>query len=391
MADKAPHIVETGADPMLASARLTIDLEALVANYKELAETSGAAKAAAVVKADAYGLGVEHVAPALLSAGCDTFFVALPEEGIILRRLVGEAEIFILGGVTGTLAAAACAEARLTPVLNSTDDIKLWADYWKRRSSRRPCAIHVDTGMNRLGLAVREALAFAKFNELNHRVTPILLMSHLACADERNHPLNEQQLESFQALRAAFRNIDSSLANSAGIFLEADYRFDLTRPGISIYGGAPQTGEENPMRPVVTAEARVLQIRRVKAGETIGYGAAHKAERDSLVAVAGIGYGDGFHRAGSGHGVPLREARVEGGFGWIADHQVPVLGRVTMDLTTFDITDLPEGSVKAGDWIELIGPHITVNDAAHAAGTIPYEILTSLGSRYFRRYVGGVS
>ncbi|MEX0346425.1 MAG: alanine racemase [Rhizobiaceae bacterium] len=373
---------------MLASARLTIDLEALVANYKEIAESSAGAKTAAVVKADAYGLGVEHVAPALSKAGCDTFFVALPEEGITLRRIIPEADIYVLAGMIGAIAAAACAESSLTPVLNTTDEIKIWADYWKRRGSRRPCAIHVDTGMNRLGLPVREALAFAKFNELNHRVTPVLLISHLACADERDHPLNEQQLESFQALSAAFGNVDSSLANSAGVFLGTDYHFDLTRPGISIYGGAPQVGEENPMRPVVTAEARILQIRDVRAGETVSYGATFEAKRDGRIAVAGIGYADGYHRSSSGHGVALREARSEGAFGSIAGHRIPVIGRVTMDLTAFDITELPEETVKTGDWIELFGTNISIDEAARSAGTIAYELLTGLGNRYYRRHVG---
>lgn len=381
MAENAPAIKETGTDPMLAGARLTINLDALAANYRELAKRSGGARTAAVVKADAYGLGVEHVAPALKQAGCDTFFVALPQEGMVLRRIAPEAKIFVIAGVTGVPAASACAEARLIPVLNSTDEISLWADFRKR--SGRPCAIHVDTGMNRLGLSVGEAIAFA------HRATPILLMSHLACADERDHPLNEDQLESFQTLRAAFGDMESSLANSAGIFLGADYHFDMTRPGISLYGGAPVIGEKNPMLPVVTAEARILRIREVKAGQTISYGATVTVERDSRIAVAGIGYADGFHRAGSGNGVPLRNVRTEGGRGWIAGQRVPVLGRITMDLTMFDITGLKERSADVGDRIELFGSNIGIDEAARAAGTVSYEMLTSLGNRYLRRYVGG--
>ena len=387
MAENAPAIKETGADPMLAGARLTINLDALAANYRELAKRSGRARTAAVVKADAYGLGVEHVAPALKQAGCDTFFVALPQEGMVLRRIAPEAKIFVIAGVTGVPAASACAEARLIPVLNSIDEISLWADFRKR--SGRPCAIHVDTGMNRLGLSVGEAIAFAKFNELNRRVMPILLMSHLACADERDHPLNEDQLESFQTLRAAFGDMESSLANSAGIFLGVGYHFDMTRPGISLYGGAPIIGEKNPMLPVVTAEARILRIREVKAGQTISYGATVTVERDSRIAVAGIGYADGFHRAGSGNGVPLRNVRTEGGRGWIAGQRVPVLGRITMDLTMFDITGLKEGSADVGDRIELFGSNIGIDEAARVAGTVSYEMLTSLGNRYLRRYVGG--
>ncbi len=381
--------VETGADPLLAGARLTIDLDALVANYRDLARHSGQAITAAVVKANAYGLGVEQVAPALAAEGCRKFFVALPEEGIALRRILPNSEIFVFGGISDRHLAGACAEAGLTPVLNSREEIANWADYWAERGSRRPCAIHVDTGMNRLGLDVEEALAFFDENAVSHAVTPILLMSHLACADDPDHPLNHQQLESFQKVRAVAKGIESSLANSAGVFLGDAYHFELTRPGISLYGGAPVIGADNPMRPVVTAEARILQIRAVEAGETVSYGATVALERDSRIAVVSAGYADGYHRAGSGHGVALRLAVSDGAHGWIAGHRVPVVGRVTMDMTMIDITDVPVGDANTGDWIELIGPHISVDEAASAAGSVPYEILTSLGNRYFRRYRGG--
>lgn len=388
MDDLSPQIAETGANPLLAGARLTIDLAALTANWQMLAERSGKAKSAAVLKADAYGLGADRVAPALADAGCETFFVALPEEGISLRRVVPEAEIFVIGGVSHQYVVSACAEAMLTPVLNTREEIEVWADFWNRRGSRRPCAIHVDTGMNRLGLTVKEALAFAQENDQSHAVTPTLLMSHLACADERGHELNARQLESFQRVSVAFEHVDSSLCNSAGIFLGPEYLHDFTRPGISLYGGAPQIGEENPMKPVVTAEARVLQIRNAKAGETVGYGAAVTLERDTRIAVAAAGYADGFHRAGSGHNVPARAAIPEGGYGWIAGVCAPMLGRITMDLTMLDVTDAPTDTVNVGNWVELLGPHVSIDDAARAAGTIPYEILTSLGDRFFRRYVG---
>lgn len=391
MNDRQSTVIETGADPLLAGARLSVDLDSLVANYRDLAKRSGTARTTGVIKADAYGLGAARVASALSDAGCGTFFVAMPEEGIALRRTLPDAEIFVIGGVVSAHAAAACAEARLTPVLNSPDEIAIWSDYWSSRGSRRPCAIHVDTGMNRLGLSVREALSFAEENAASHAVTPILLMSHLACSDEPYHRLNAEQLESFQRVRAAFKDIESSLCNSAGIFLGPDYHFDLTRPGISLYGGAPVVGEENPMRPVVTAEARIAQIRDAKAGETVSYGATATLKRDSRLAVVSAGYADGFHRGGSGSGVAVRETTPTGGFGWIAGLRVPVIGRITMDLTIFDVTDVPAASVNTGDWIELFGPHIELDKAARAAGTISYELLTSLGHRYFRRYLGGGS
>lgn len=387
--DNQARLFETGADPLLAGSRLSVDLDALVTNYRVLARRSGTARTAGVVKADAYGLGAAEVSAALFEVGCRTFFVAVPEEGIALRRSLPDAEIFAIGGVSCSQAAAACAEARLTPVLNSVDEIAIWSEYWSSRSSRRPCAIHVDTGMNRLGLSINEATAFAEENDSSHSVTPILLMSHLACADEPDHRLNVKQLKSFQRVRAAFKGVESSLCNSAGIFLDPDYHFDVTRPGISLYGGAPVIGHENPMRPVVTAEARIVQIREAKASETVSYGATVTLERDSRLAVVSVGYADGFHRSGSGNGVAMREAKPAGGSGWIAGHHVPIIGRITMDLTIFDVTDIPADSINTGDWIELFGPNIDIDTAAGAAGTISYELLTSLGRRYFRRYLGG--
>ncbi len=372
----------------MAGARLTIDLSAICENWRLLAAKSGDAKTGAVLKADAYGLGAARVGKALAAAGCGTFFVALPEEGILLRRAVPKAQIYVINGVGGEHAASACAEAMLTPVLNTADEISIWADFWKKRGSRRPCAIHVDTGMNRLGLTVGEALAFAGQNAQDHAVTPILLISHLACADEPDHRLNTKQLEVFQRVSAAFEGVESSLCNSAGIFLGPDYHFDLTRPGISLFGGAPVIGWQNPMRPAVRAEARILQIRQARAGETVGYGAACTLGRDTRIAVVSAGYADGFHRAGSGHGVPLRETVHDGGAGWIAGHRVPVIGRISMDLAMFDVTDVADGEASVGDWIELLGETIGIEDAARAAGTLPYELLTSLGCRYHRRYVG---
>lgn len=376
-------------DPRIATARLTVDLDALAWNYRLLAERSGRARAAAVVKADAYGTGLEQSSAALAGAGCETFFVAVPDEAVRLKRVLPGAQVFVLSGIFDEESAAVVAEAGAVPILNSLDQIDLWAGYWKARGSRRPCAIHVDTGMNRLGLSEAEALGFADRNTREHLVTPILLMSHLACADQRGHPLNRQQLESFQRVRSAFGDIESSLANSAGVFLGSDYHFDLTRPGIALYGGEAASGMENPMRAVVRAEARILQVRRVRAGEPVSYGASQALERDSLVAVCGAGYADGYHRAGSGAGVPLRES-VPGGFhGALAGHRVPVIGRVTMDLTLFDITDVPDAGIAGAEWIELFGGTIPLDDAARAAGTIGYELLTSLGARYHRRHVGG--
>jgi alanine racemase len=378
----------SGADPRLAGGRLTIDVSALTENYRLLSRLSGGARTAGVVKADAYGLGLGVVVPALLAAGCADFFVALPEEGLAVRKLAPEARIFVLAGLFEAEAAPFYSQARLVPVLNTQRDIAIWEAHCGTQGSALPCAIHVDTGMNRLGLTEERVLAYARENVLTHAIEPVLLMSHLACADEPMHPLNRRQIESFRRVRAAFDGIEASLANSAGIFLGEAARFDLTRPGIALYGGQPVAGAPKPIRPVVTAEARIAQIRLVKAGGSASYGAAAALMRDTTIAVATVGYADGYHRAGSGAGVPLRAAVPQGAHGFISGRRVPVLGRVTMDLTLFDVTDCGPDAVQPGDHIELFGPNIPIDEAALAAGTIAYELLTSLGHRWQRHVVG---
>lgn len=384
-----PDELHAGADPRLAGARLTIDLGALAANYRRLAALAAPASVAGVVKADAYGLGADRVVPVLVNEGCAVFFVAMPEEGIEVRRLAPDAVIFVLSGPMGPEAAPAFAEHRLLPVLNSHADISAWEALGWDADVPRPCAIHVDTGMNRLGLTVAEAVAFAKDNALTGALTPVLVLSHLACADEPEHALNARQLESFQVVEAAFSESDSSLANSAGIMLGERYLFDLVRPGIALYGGSPVVSGDNPMLPVATLEARILQIRTARAGETVSYGATEVLRRDTLIAVASIGYADGLPRGLSGAGVPMRQTVAAGGCGHLHGRRVPILGRVTMDLTLFDVTEPGFGEVRVGDHIELFGPNIGIEEAAASAGTISYELLTRLGRRYHRHYVGG--
>lgn len=379
-----------GVDPRIAGGRLTVDLDALVENYRLLQRRAAPARVAGVVKADAYGLGASRVGPALWRAGCRTFFVALPQEGIELRAALPQADIYVLNGTFGPEAAPAFAAHRLMPVLGSQADISCWEAFgWNDGGTPRPCAIHVDTGMNRLGLTPEEAHAFATDNALTGALTPRLVMSHLACGDDAGHPLNRRQRESFQAVSRIFDGIESSLSNSAGIFLGPDFAFDLARPGIALYGGQPFDGGDNPMRAVATLEARVVQVRRARAGETASYGAHGVLSRDTVIAVVSTGYADGYHRASSFAGVPLRRAVPAGGHGFVHGRRVPVLGRVTMDLTLFDVTDLGPEGVTVGDWIELFGHNVPVDEAAAAAGTISYEMLTSLGRRYHRRYVGG--
>jgi alanine racemase len=380
---KKPHITYAGVDPTLAGGRLTIDLDALAANWRLLAEKSEPASMGAVVKADAYGLGIVHVVPALWQAGCRTFFAALPEEGLRVKAVAPDARVFILNGFFPE-AFPAYEQSDLIPVLGSTHQLRLWNQLNDGRSDKLPFAMIVDTGMNRLGLNVDEALDFAADERADK---PILLITHLATADDRAHALNQQQFESFQVLHAAFAGIESSIANSPGIFHPAGSQFDLNRPGIAIYGGEPLSDTPNPMRPVVTLEARIVQIQTGLKGETVGYGATTTLQRDTRIAICSVGYADGYLRSASGSGVPLRNAVPRGGEGFVAGKKVPVIGRVTMDLTSFDITDLAEDAVGPGDYIELFGKNIALDDAARSAGTIGYELLTSLGNRYHRRYL----
>lgn len=380
------HIRESGPRSDLAGGLVMVDLRALRSNYRALSKVVGRARVAGVVKADAYGLGIAQVVPALAAEGCDTFFVATADEGMAARRAAADARIFVLNGLFSAEAAALFASHRLTPVLSGALDIALWERHCATHGSDRACAIQVDTGLNRLGLTVQQARAFAADNALTRAVEPVLVMSHLACGDERDHPLNRRQLEAFNAVRAAFPGVSASLANSSGLLLGREYHCDIVRPGIAVYGGAPSTGVT--MKTVVTAEARVLQVRRAPVGEAVSYGATQLLERDTLVAVAAVGYADGLPRSASGSGVPLRGV-LPGGFGSIGGRRVPILGRITMDLTMFDVTDLGPDAVSAGDFIQLFGTNLPIDEAARSAGTIAYELLTGLSRRYTRFHVGG--
>jgi alanine racemase len=374
--------VKRAADSSEPALTLTIDLAALVANWRELSARSRPARASAVVKADGYGLGIAPVVDALHRAGCRDFFTATVEEARQARSVAPHARIFVLNGLYAGIEAV-LRQSDLIPVLASLEQVALWRTHCLAHGPH-PFALQIDTGMNRLGLRIGDALAWTR----NGTFDPTLVISHLACADEPTHAMNRLQQESFQQVAAAFAGIESSLCNSAGIFLGGDFLHDLTRPGIAIYGGEAVDGVSNPMLPVATARARILQIRQASAGETVSYGGAERLGRDSRIAVCAVGYADGYPRSASGAGVPLRKTGLAPARGFVAGTAVPVLGRVTMDLTMFDITDAPAGAVSTGDFIELFGPNMPLDDLARAAGTIGYEILTSIGARYRRSLRG---
>jgi alanine racemase len=353
--------------PELAGARLTIDLDAITANWRLLCRRLGK-PCAGVVKADAYGLGLGPVARTLEAAGCTTFFVALAEEGLRLRRILPTARIFVLtGALPGT--EPLFAAHRLIPVLNTLEQA---ADWLAHAPADAPHALHVDTGMTRLGLPPED------LDALPAGFAPCLVMSHLACADESRHALNAAQLAAFAEARRCFPAAEASLANSSGVFLGPEYGFDLGRPGIALYGGNPTPGAPNPMRPVVTLKARILQVRRVDTPRSVGYGATHRSVGGTRLATVAAGYADGVFRALSNVGK-----------GILGDQMVPMVGRVSMDLIVFDVTAAPVDLARPGQSITLIGRGRALDAMAAEAGTISYEILTSLGRRFARTYVGG--
>ena len=363
-----------------AAATLTIDLGAVAANWRLLRDLSQPAECAAVVKADGYGLGLEQVARAVRAAGCRRFFVARAEEGLALHEaLGGDGAIYVLDGPGRPADAPALEAAGLIPVLNSPEDIAAWAaDSGADRPRRGILA--VDTGMNRLGLSPSEMRDLTSRSGALDGLEIDFVMSHLACGEERDNPANGLQRALFDELRAPLAGIPASLANSAGIFLGPDYHYALTRPGAAIYGISAATGAPRRMREVVRLKAPILQIRTVDRDSTVGYGATHRVPRGARLATVAAGYADGYLRALGNRG-----------HGYVGATRVPVVGRVSMDLVTFDISNTPEGDVKPGDHVDLICRRHTIDDLAAEAGTIGYEILTAMGRRYRRRYENGDS
>ncbi|MBY0296321.1 MAG: alanine racemase [Methylobacterium sp.] len=354
-------------------ARLTIDLGALAANWRLLAAQAEGAECAAVIKADAYGCGIARAAPALWRAGCRTFFVAHLSEAEAARRAVPEAVIYVLNGFPPGSAAAYRAGG-FRPVLGARAEIAEWAQTGRAPGGAPPAALHVDTGMNRLGLSVPEALDLAGDPGLG---APALLMSHLVSAEVAGDPLNARQVADFARLRAAFPGVPASLANSAGIFLGPEARHQMVRPGYALYGGNPTPERPNPMRPVVRLDARILQLRDVSRGETAGYNARWTAPGPRRLATLSVGYADGYPRSASGRGAAL-----------VGGVLCPFVGTVSMDLIILDVTDAPAAALERGAPATLIGDRLDLDEVGRRAGTIGYEILTSLGKRYDRHYIG---
>jgi alanine racemase len=378
LAHKLPASAQEPTDAETGAA-LTVDLEAIEANWRSLSQLLVIVECAAVVKADAYGLGLEPVTKKLAAAGCKTFFVADIAEARRARACAPEATIYVLKGFNSGRATA-FVELAARPVINSMMELAEWDAFTASRNWRGGAALQVDTGMNRLGISAEEAAALAvRVQNDNHGIS--LLMSHLACAETPNHPLNTQQIRLFRELRTLYNGIPSSLANSSGIFLGDPAHGDLARPGAALYGINPTPGRPNPMHRVVELTGLILQIRNVERGGSVGYGATWIAKRASRVAVVALGYAEGLMRAAS-----IDRKRM--GTAVIGNKRCPFAGRISMDLVCIDITDIAEGVARRGDAVTFIGREVTVDDYAATAGTIGYEILTGLGAKCRRAYRG---
>jgi alanine racemase len=357
----------------MSGALLSIDLDALAANYRLLRDMSGAAEIAPVVKADGYGMGAGPVALRLWAEGARTFYVARLAEGQALRSALGQrpARILVFDGIAPGEASALVA-ADLIPVLNSPEQIDLWI---QTCSAPRPTALQIDTGMNRLGLSLAESAALSGDQVRMRDLAPCLILSHLACAATPAHPLNRLQLERFRGIRTLFPAIPASLSSSAGIFLGPEYLFDQVRPGISLYGGGPHDRPEPRLAAVARLEAPILQIRHVAAGDSIGYGADFVAQAPMRVAIVAAGYADGYPRAASPAGTV-----------WLGVARHRLLGRISMDLIAIDVSQAPEA--RAGDRVQMMGPDLPLDEVAAAAGGSAYELLVRIGRRSDRQWTG---
>lgn len=352
-----------------AAAIVRIDLDALASNYRLLCRQAVPAECAAVVKADGYGLGISGIVRRLLREGCRKFFVATLAEVAELRALAPDVSIYVLEGAV-LAAVDELVALRATPVLSSLEQIERWR-------GRGRALLHIDTGMSRLGLSAAEVRALAGKKDPLQGIELEYVLTHLACADEPEHPQNRGQLALFDELRRLLLPAKTSIGNSAATFIDAAHRGDLVRPGIALYGGNPFVDRANPMACVVTLLAPILQIREIESeAVTVGYGATYVAKPPARLAVLGSGYADGYPRSLGNRASAALNGR-----------RVPVVGRVSMDLICVDVSALPRDSVRVGDFVELIGPTVGLDEVAEAAGTISYEILTGLGKRLIRQYV----
>lgn len=355
---------------------LTVDLDKIAANYRLVEARLSGARMGCVVKADAYGLGLAAVAPALAACGCRDFFVAGTEEGMAVRRLLDDARIYVLNGPSED-SLPEFGRYDLIPVMNDLGQIAVCADF-ARKNWALPAALHIDTGMSRLGLPPNEVETLANEPERLAGLTLSCVISHLACADETDNPMNAEQLAAFNAARARLPKVDASIANSSGVFLGPEYHLELVRVGAALYGLQPMEAGPNPLAQVLRLEAPILQVRDVDSSMTVGYGADFRVSKRGRIATVPVGYADGYLRSLGNRGSAL-----------LGGIRIPVVGCVSMDLITLDVSDVPPALAQPGALVELVGERHTVDDLADEAGTIGHDILTGFGPRIVRRYLGG--
>lgn len=357
------------------STLITIDLDAIEANYRYYSEQIHPSQIAAVVKADAYGLGVRKIAPALKRAGCQQFFTATHREGATLRNLLPDAEIFIFESVTQR-SVPVFLQHQLTPVLITPAGSALWANQARELGRRLPAIVHIDTGMTRLGFTGQDLQALLDQHETLSWLDIRYVMTHFACADEPDSSMTRNQLERFDTLRQMLPSAPTSTGNSAGSLLGPEFPGDMARLGIALFGGNPYRHRSLPLTPALRVQSRILQVSEISDGTTVGYGATYSAGGNRKIATVGIGYADGYPWSLGNRGI----ASVEG-------HRVPVVGRISMDMVALDVTGVPNGLLKAGQWVDLIGPHVSLEEVAELAGTINYELLARLSQRARRKYI----
>ena len=356
---------------------ITIDLDALTANYRYCREQLKPASCAAVVKADGYGLGIRHVALALHHAGCRQFFTATHREGIILRSLLPNVQIYVLEGVREQ-SIAAFLDHDLVPVLITQQQVGVWAEKARAHDGRLPAIFHVDSGMTRLGFGEPELRRLLETSDDLECLDILYVMTHFACADEADGKMVRQQFDRFNQLRQLLPDAPTSIGNSAGALMGGPYAGDMARIGIALFGGNPFLEDSVPLRPVLRVQSRILQLREITDETTVGYGATYVAKPGTRIATVGIGYADGYPHSLGNRGIAA-----------IGGHRVPVVGRISMDLITLDVSGLPDEFVQPGCMVDLIGPDISLEEIAELAGTINYEILTGLGQRASRIFLGG--
>lgn len=356
---------------------LTINLDAIAANYRLLKKKVSPAKIGAVIKANAYGLGAKRIARHLQTLGCNIFFVATLDEGIQLRLIAPKAEIHVFNGILPGWSAE-LNKYNLCPVLNSLEQVEDWKNYTKSLETSLLADLHIDTGMCRLGLSPKDLKKMMESPDSLELINLNLALSHLANADVPSELTNQEQLEHFKEATKPLKSQQLSLAASSGIFLGSNYHFDLVRPGIALYGGNPLMNKPNPMEQVVRLQGRILQVRYVNSPQTIGYGSTYKVPGPMRIATVAIGYADGYLRSLTNTGTV-----------WIESYEAQVVGRISMDLTTVDVTQIPEHLVQVGALVDFIGPRQSIDKVALSAGTIDYELLTRLGTRFQRDYIEG--